>query len=256
MKYIPLIALLILTTNLLSAQENVSKAMKGKVASQAPNLENIYIVNLKTDRSTSTDKDGYFEINATVGDTLLFSGIQVIGKKIAITEKDFANDLLLVKLAPFYNRLDEVVVVRQFKEINAVSLGIIPASTKHYTPAERKLKAASDVDLEGNKDGTSGASASLDPLFNAISGRTAMLEKEVEVEKKETMLQRIENQFGVDFFTKKLKIPKEYVKGFCYYVVEEARFVNALNAKNINMANFVLAELATNYLELLKSETK
>jgi hypothetical protein len=151
--------------------------------------------------------------------------------------------------------LDEVVV-RQYKNINAVSLGIISANTKHYSPAERKLMAASGTDLKGNTDGSMGASASLDPLFNWMSGRTAMLEKELEVEKKETLLQKIENQFGIDYFTEKLKIPKEFVKGFWYYIVEETRFVSALNAKNKTMATFILAELAVNYLELQKSGSK
>lgn len=255
MRYFFQIVLLILVPNLLLAQNGEPKDIRGKVVSEAPYLENIYIINLKTEKTTSTDKGGYFEITAIVGDTLLFSAVQIKGTKMVITAEDVAKDLVLVKLDPIINRLDEVVV-RQYKNINAVSLGIIPASTKHYTPAERKLKAASDPDFKGNTDGSMGASASLDPVFNWMSGRTAMLEKEVEVEKKETLLQKIENQFGVDYFTKRLKIPKEYVKGFWYYVVDESRFINALNAKNMNMANFVLAELATNYLEILKSETK
>jgi len=83
-----------------------------------------------------------------------------------------------------------------------------------------------------------------------------MLEKELEVEKKETLLQKIENQFGIDYFIEKLKIPKEYVRGFWYYVVDESRFVSALNAKNKTMTTFVLAELSTKYLEIQKLEKK
>jgi hypothetical protein len=251
MRYSFQIVLLLFAVNQLSAQDTISKDVKGKVVSEAPELDNIYIINLKTEATATTTQGGYFEIAAAAGDTLLFSAVQIKGKKMMLTDKDLAKDLVLVKLDAVVNRLDEVVV-RQYKNINAVSLGIIPADTKHYTAAERKLKAASGADFKGNTDGSMGASASVDPLLNWMSGRTAMLEKELEVEKKETLLQRIENQFGIDYFTEKLKIPKEYVKGFWYYVVEETRFVSALNAKNKVMEAFILAELATNYLELQK----
>ncbi|WP_162127183.1 hypothetical protein [Flavobacterium phycosphaerae] len=255
MRYIFNIMILLLVTNVLSAQTGLVKTIKGKVISEAIDLDEIYVINLKSEATTSTEKGGYFTIAAAVGDTLMFSAIQIKGRKIAITDKDFDKELMMVKLDPMINRLDEVIV-KQYKNINAVSLGIIPADTKHYTPAERKLKAAAGADLKGNVDGSLGASASLDPLFNWMSGRTAMLEKELEVEKKETLLQKIENQFGVDYFIEKLKIPKEYVRGFWYYVVEENRFVTALNAKNKTMATFVLTELATKYLEIQKPEKK
>lgn len=255
MKYTILLLILILATDVLSAQENSVKEINGKVVSEAPELENIYVINLKTEITATTGKGGYFRLQAAVGDTLMFSAVQVKGRKFVLIEKDFTNDLVLFSLDPVINRLDEVIV-KQYKNINAVSLGIIEANTKHYTPAERKLKAASGADLKGNKDGTMGASASLDPLFNWMSGRTAMLKKELEVEKKETLLEKLENQFGLDYFTDKLKIPKEYVKGFWYYAIEERRLVNALNTKNKTMASFVLAELSTNYLELQKGVNK
>lgn len=255
MKQFLSISVFLFTTQWLLAQNNESKSIKGKVVSDAVDLEGIYIINLKTDAATATEKEGYFLINAAVGDTLMYSALQVKGKKIVVTDKDFENDLMLVRLEPMINRLDEVIV-KQYKNINAVDLGIIPANTKHYTPAERKLKAASGVDLAGNTDGTSGGSVGLDPLFNWMSGRTAMLKQELEVERKETLLQKIENQFGFAYFTEKLKIPQEYVKGFWYYIVEENRFVTAMNNKNKTMAGFILTELAVKYIELQKEDNK
>jgi hypothetical protein len=231
------------------------KILKGKVVSETVDLGGIYVINLKSEATTSTENGGYFSIAASVGDTLMFSAIQIKGRKIVVTDKDFDKDLVMVKLEPMINHLDEVIV-KQYKNINAVSLGIIPGNIQHYTPAERKLRVASGADLKGNEDGTMGASASLDPLFNWMSGRTAMLKKELEVEKKETLLQKIENQFGTDYFTEKLKIPKGYVKAFWYFIVDESKFVNAINAKNKTMTSFVLAELATKYLEIQKKDTK
>lgn len=249
------IALLLFTVTVATAQTNVVKTVKGKIMAESIDLDGIYIINLKSDVATATEKEGYFAIKANVGDTLMFSAIQIKGRKMVITADDFEKELLLIKLEPMMNKLDELVI-KQYKNINAVSLGIISPNTKHYTPAERKLRTASGDGISGNTDGTSGASAGLDPLFNWISGRTAMLEKEVAVEKKETLLQKIENQFSLDYFTKKLKIPEPYVKGFWYFVVEDFAFVNAMNLKNKTMATFVLAELAVKYTDLLKAEDK
>ncbi len=255
MRYFFQIALLTFAPNLLLAQSTNVKEIKGKVVSEAPDLENIYVINLKSEATATTGNNGYFTIPATVGDTLMFSAVQIKGQKIVITEKDFAKELILFKLEPVINKLNEVII-KQYKNINAVSLGIIPANTKHYTPAERHLRTASDADLSGNVDGSLGGSVGLDPVFNWISGRTAMLKKELEIEKKEFLLAKLEDQFGTDYFTLKLKIPKDYVKGFWYYAVEDSRLANALNAKNKVMAAFVLFELATKYMEMQTVEKK
>ena len=100
----------------------------------------------------------------------------------------------------------------------------------------------------------SGGSLGLDPILNWISGRTKMLKKELKVEKKEIALQKINDLFEEDYFTKILKIPVENVKGFQYFLVEDAEFVKALKSKNKTMAKFLLIGLASNYLDLQKQK--
>lgn len=224
------------------AQEETRKILKGKVTSEVPDLEGIYVVNRQTESVALTEKGGYFSIMAKEGDTLMFSAIQIKGKQIGIGKTDFGNELLFVKLEPLVHALDEVKIIR-YDNINAVALGIIPKGQKSYTPAERKLKTATSL------QGTPGVSAAVavDPLLNWMSGRTAMLRKEVEVEKKEFLLKRIEELFEAKFFTDQLKIPALYVKGFQYFLVENPSLVAALNSKNKTMASFIMAGLAVKY---------
>lgn len=247
--------LFVLLGNSALAQRNSEKILNGKVTSEAVNLDGIYIINLNTDKAVTTENQGFFTIKVNVGDTLMFSALQIKGVRKVITEADINQKLLLISLEPMINRLDEVVI-KQYKYINAVDLGIISPNTKHYTPAERKLRTASGDGIEGNTDGSSGASVGIDPFLNWMSGRTAMLKKELEVERKETLLQRIENQFGISYCINKLKIPAEFVKGFWYYVVDEPKFVAAMAAKNKVMAAFVLTELATKYNSLQQADAK
>jgi hypothetical protein len=93
-----------------------------------------------------------------------------------------------------------------------------------------------------------------DGLINLISGRTAMLKKELAVEKKEKLLEKIEYLFKEEYFLENLKIPKEYLRGFWYYAVDDKKLVEALNSKNKIMARFIFSDLATKYLELLTTK--
>jgi len=174
------------------------------------------VYNLRSDSNTTTNENGDYSLFAMAGDTLKFISIQIETKKIVITHADLTKSLLVTTLLPAVTNLDEVQI-KEYKNINAVSLGILEKPAKQYTPAERKLYTA-----------TTGL---LDPLLNTISGRKAMLKKELAVEKKEKLLQKIEYQFEVDYFTSKLKIPAENVKGFWYYAVDDRRLEEALNAK-------------------------
>lgn len=250
MQKIKFVITLFFLIQILSGQSLVaSKILNGKVTANYNELEGIYIINLKTEKATLTERGGYFSINAKVGDTLMFSAVQFKAVKIALTEKDFSKELFFVKMEPLVRVLDEVRI-NEYKNINAVSLGIISPNTKHYTPAERKLAAATDLD---GKIGL-GGSMSLDPLLNWMSGRTKMLKKELEVEKKETLMDKINGWYEEKYFIQTLKIPDDYVKGFKYYIVQDAKFVEAMNSKNKTMATFIMNELAVQYNQLLKEK--
>ena len=137
--------------------------------------------------------------------------------------------------------LKEVVVNES--SITAESLGIIPYGQKKYTPAERKLYTA-----------TSGGG--IDGLLNSISGRKAMLKKDIIVEKKQQLLVRIDGLFEDKYYTETLKIPSDYIKGFQYYCIDDVPFANALRAKNKTMLFFLIVKLAENYNEIIAVENK
>lgn len=233
------------------AQETSRIKLKGKVTSDVSVLEGIYVINLKSEQALVTDKEGIFSIQAKVGDTLLFTQGQFKEVRIGLTQKDFEQEMLIVKMMPIVNQLREVIVRNG---INAVSMGIIPKGQKIYTPAERKLYTASNLNATANAGSMMGGSISADPLLNWFSGRTKMLKKEVEVEKKESYMRQIENMFTIDYFVNTLKIPSEYVKGFEYYIVDNERFVTILKSKNVTMTTFLIGELATKYKEIIASE--
>jgi hypothetical protein len=226
--------------------------VKGKIVSESSFLEGIHVLNLSKKNGAVTDSRGYFQIKANTSDTLQFSAVNLKAIRYCIKKNDFSNDLLLIKMESLITELEEVAIIN-YKNINAVALGIVPANQRTYTPAERKLLAAGDfkwyspllIPLGG---------MSVDGLINSISGRTSMLKKEVLVEKKEILQLKTTDYFDRDYFTKTLKIPEIYVDGFLFYIVENERYAKAMKEKNKDMATFLLSGLAVEYLKLKEVE--
>lgn len=223
--------------------------MKGKITSDSSNLEDIHVINRSQKIGTTTLQGGYFVLKAKISDTIIFSAIHLKAVQYIVRKEDFGQDLLFVKMETLETALDEVVLT-QYKNINAVALGIVPANQKTYTPAERKLYTATGG---GNTYGLS-TSVSLDGIINGISGRTKMLKKEVIVEKKELLLESIQLDFSDKYFAEKLKIPEDYIDGFLYYLVENRNFVSIYTKKNKVATEFALAGLSDEYLKIITNE--
>jgi hypothetical protein len=237
------------------AQTAIQAKLNGRVITDFATPEGFYVINLKTGQEVISDNDGYFSIAAIVGDTLFFSAAQFRGARIVLTVDDFDKKLFSVQMEPIMNQLNEVVI-RRYDNINAVSLGIIPSDQRSYTAAERKLKSATGLDATASAGAMAGGSVSADPLLNLISGKTAMLKKELKVEKKQFYLKQLDNMFDEDHFLNKLNIPLDYVKGFQYYAVEDEQFTKVLSSKNLISTEFLLAELATKYNKIIARENK
>lgn len=227
--------------------------LKGKIISDATNLDGIHVINMSNKKNTTTENNGFFSILAKPMDTIMFSGMLIQGMRIVLKSSDFSENLFFMRLKQKVNQLDEVYV-RNYPEINAVTLGIIPKGTKSYTPAQRKLRTASNTFIASNKDGSAGGSVGVDPLINWISGRTAMLKKELEVEKKERFITKLSEMYEEAFYTETLKISSEYIKGFQIFVLDNERLVAALKTKNKTLTTFLLGELAEKYKSILFPE--
>jgi hypothetical protein len=223
--------------------------IKGKIISGSQNLEGVHVINRSQKIGTITLQGGYFVIKANVSDTIIFSAVHLEAKQHIIRKEDFVQDLLFIHMEMLTSSLDEVVIT-QYKNINAVALGIVPAGQRTYTPAERKLYAAGKfkwyspllIPLGG---------MSVDGLVNSISGRTKMLKKELQIERKEILLESLKSDFSDSYLIDKLSIPKDYINGFLYYIVERENFIRIYKTNNKSAIEFLLIELSVEYLKLL-----
>lgn len=242
--------ILLFLTQLVSGQ--TIKEIQGKVTVNSVLVEGVNITNTSNQKTTVSDKEGMFQLVIKEGDILVFSAVNLEILRKKINKQDLILDFIPVQMTLKREELKEVIVT-QYPEINAVSLGISPEGIKHYTVAERRLKTAGDF-KPIHLLNILGGSLPIDPILNAISGRTKMLKKELAVEKKEGLLQKIDLLFENKYYIETLKIPVDYIKGFQYYCVEDSNLAAALQSKNKTMILFLIVPLAEKFNKIIQNE--
>lgn len=235
-----LLLILLFITGITIGQTRTAKEIRGKITTDTIAVEGINIVNLSSEKATVTDRNGLFTLFVKEGDVLVFSAVNLVTLHRRTSKQDLMQDILEVQMAPKSIELKEVVV-KENSQITAENLGIISYDQKKYTPAERKLYTA-----------TSGGG--IDGLLNTISGRKAMLKKEMVVEYKEQSLNRLAPLFEDSYYTETLKIAADYIRDFQYYCVEDANFTAALKSRNKTLIMFLIVGLSENYNKIITDE--
>jgi len=226
-----LLLILLFITQFITAQGSAEKWVKGLITSDAIPLEGINIINTSSKFNSVSDQYGNFSILTKEGDILSFSSVNYKPLRKIINKQEFKSGSIVINLTTMSIELNEVFV-NKYPEISAENMGIIPRNQVKLSPAERKLYTA-----------TSGT----DVLLNYLSGRTKMLKKELAVERKQVFIAKLEFLFEDKYYIETLKIPEGLIRGFQYYCVEDADFVNALKSKDKTMSMFLIVGLASNY---------
>lgn len=242
---------LLLFVPLAFGQINSEKLIHGKITLESGIATGVTIVNLVNEKSTTTNDNGEFFILAKAGDLLVFSAVNLEYYRRQMEEEDLKPEVLILKMTTKTTQLQEVVIDKH-SEINAVALGISPKGIKHRTQMERRLYTAGDF-KPIHLLGLLGGSLDVDPILNAINGRTAMTKKLIELEKKRGLLENTANLFEEEFYVNTLKIPFDYIQGFQYYILDNEKFVSILKSKNKIKIEFEMIELAKTYNTIISS---
>lgn len=235
-----LLTILFLFFQITFGQTKEAKQISGKILAESTSVEAVNVINNTTQRTTVSDANGLFSIVVNEGDVLIFSAVNLESLRKKMTKQDLLLDVVKVQMTAKSIDLKEVII-NEHPEITAENIGVIPYGQKKYTPAERKLYTA-----------TSGGG--IDGLLNTISGRKAMLKKEIVVEHKEQLLVRIDYLFEEKYYVETLKIPVDYIRGFQYYCIDDVNLAAALRSKNKTMVMFLIVQLAEKYNQIIKDE--
>jgi len=227
------------------AQDMAEKVINGTIICDSSSVEGVHVLNLVNEKSTVTDRNGHFSIVAKQGDLLVFSAVHLNYWRKSVKENDFKTGFLEVIMTPKEVKLNEVVLT-EYTKINAQELGIINYKPKAYTPAERKLRPTKITQMD--LIGLMAFRLPLDPLLYWATGRTKMLKNDLKIEKKELLLRKLDDWNDNGFYVNQLKIPKEFVDGFKYYIIYDDELMSYLQSNNKIQGNFRISKLATDFL--------
>lgn len=235
-----------LTSSICFSQHKI--LLKGHVFVENAPYNNVNVKNTSFGiigiNSDVTDEFGNFNIAAKLGDTLLFSSIDLDYLSVVIKYENILVSDVKVEMSKKKYKLQEVIINKTNK-INAVSLGIIPKAIKTKTPIERRLYTAGEfkpIQLLN----IFGGSLQLDPIFNAINGKTNKLKKELLIEKNKMYIKFLKNNYQ-DYVLKTLKIPEEELLKFYYFIEDQDDVQKSINSKDDLKIKFFLCNQLINY---------
>ena len=221
----------------LQAYSQKSEMLNGLVKNQGSVVENVVVQNISTDRLTTTGSDGRFSLMVSQGDTLVLSHMSLEDLIVFIEGEDLESDPLLFEMTEIENELDEVVI-KDYSEINAVSLGIISKEMEKPSVNERRLRTAGDFKWI-HLVGILGGSLPIDPILNAINGRTKKLKRNIRIEKKIENLAFLENNYS-GYMKETMGLSDQEIGQLVSFAVEDVNLQGLMNDKNDARIKFFL----------------
>lgn len=228
---VAVLAMLLLPA-LVSGQESGPKKrqeLRGLIVEDTASVSDVHVLNLSALKATISDAEGFFRIDAGLGDTLLFSAVRYKRTSLVVTASVLEAPSLLVPLEPYVNELQEVVVTPYDltgdlnkdvgrlpvgTPVSAFSLGLPNAAARRFTQTENRLNEAT----------TGGGIVPLNPLLNAITGRTRHLKKQLALETRYEQARQIRMQYPDSIFVSRLGIPEERIPDFMYFCEVDSLF--------------------------------
>jgi len=242
-----------------SIAQSSQTSIQGKIYSDYDIVSNVHIVNLNTKIGTISNKNGEFQINVSLNDSILISSIQYKSLIIGINKTQLTTKILNVKLAPLVNKLDEVFLHGLTGSLS-VDLNSVPSDTLPKHSFKYKL---SDLDkkLPNDTHGFLSAPNSLrmtDPTYMEGTGASAAIpdyymialrKLKKELKNKKAFPIKIRKELGIEYFTRILNIQEDKIDHFLTFC-EGRNIIEYYNNNNLLEIIKILREESKIYHEI------
>ena len=94
----------------ISYSQESRRMIRGQAVNDSLKVENVLVFNASAKTGTIAKENGVFDIKARENDTLVFSSLLFKSKRVLLRKEDVSNPVFEVRLTPFSNQLDEVIV--------------------------------------------------------------------------------------------------------------------------------------------------
>ena len=234
----PIILLLfLLSATAILAQERVP--VSGVVNTEEFPLENVNIRNISSERFTVSDVFGRFQLNMKIGDTLVFTHLGMQDLIKFVSSEELQKQPLLLKMLQQPEELKEVRL-NAHPEINAVALGIIPKEIKTLSVNERRLKTAGDF-KPTHLLGVFTGGWLLDPILNAINGRTKRLKRNIGIEKQQRNIAFLE-MHHMEYMRDEMQLTKVQAQRLIDFIIEDPALQVVIDSGNEARLQFYLQD--------------
>lgn len=186
-------------------------------------LNQVYVTNLKTQKTILADFSGKFSIPANAGDPIRFTSIVTERKDIITTPQQLSSVKNMVELKIAYYEIQEVIISR-FKptgnltyDVNSLKTNTKVAQIKKMIglPEAKGNGQSPQLPVAGFRDG--GLTFSLESIFDILSGERKKKERYLAYETMTSSIENIKNYMGKSYF-ESIKIPENLVDNFLQFV--------------------------------------
>ncbi len=247
-----ILLLLLLLICFLGHSQTETYSLTGKVQNGSNDVSNVLVVNLASKKSTITDTLGLFTIEVKLRDSLRFSALQYIPKKITVTDSVLYQKMIIVELVENVINLDEVMVTpynltghidsdikRLHIEptVNSSTLGLPNANLQGITQGERLLLEAdrgkfvrlATIEDQGKIFEVLGYASltviiNTHKILNRVSGRTQNLRGRVNRDEDLLVESNLITLFSRETLSEGLGIPRDKMNGFLTYCLSQSDF--------------------------------
>ncbi len=227
---------ILLSCNLFSQEVH----LEGKIGTTEDiDIEGINIYNLTTSKGTVTNAEGEFRMLVSLNDSLSISAVHIQDKKIVIGNDQIKTKKIIINLSEKMNELSTVTIHRPLTGyigsdaniipvqavLTATSIGLPNADLPQLSKTRRQLYAAN--------------SGPVDMLINALSGRTKMIKKRLELEKIHVLTLALLDKFPETYFTDALKIDKLQVYSFIFFCEDDPDYKIVMKQNSMEIIEFL-----------------
>ncbi len=231
--------------------------VQGKITN-VEEVEGIHILNNSSRSNSITDEFGNFSIQAKEKDTLIFSSVHYLPKKVEITEDIIERGIVVVTLEKLINQLDEVFLgsrltgdiandIKNIKVKEKVDFWTLGIPGFQGEPEEKivpayTLYAPTAINVEA--------------LYNHVSGYYKMLRTKRKWEAENNTVARILHQYDEAFLMKSYRIPEDKIYDFLLFCIETSTLQDDFNRENYGIVLAIFKEKAPVYISRLESAVR
>lgn len=241
MRYLTFLLLFLTFTKTVSQEKR--KIINGEVKLDSLPINDVHIINLKTNIGTISNDFGAFEIPVKEGDSLSISHINLDNLIITVTKESLKSLRLEINLNEKITTLKEFTLVKprsifeEDKDILIYNGPRITAKTLNLPYANTKPK----IDKAIFKI-QSGAVVSLDNLMGFLNGSSKREKALKQIRLEDDRLLKIRKYFTDDFFITDLQIQEAHINAFLNFCMKRNIIYLFNKNDNLTLTTVLLSE--------------